>query len=310
MFTAIELQSPDFVAAIAALKTGGTMVSKYFAILAAVAVSVSTAFGQVSTGSEKSSLNPGQAVQLQADQLPNLQHGPMRRAGVKPNVSNGTDSSYNWAGYAVTGTDFTSAKGSWTVPTVNCGASPNAVVAIWVGIDGYSSTTVEQTGTSTICEHATPVYYAWYEFYPNASATISSIAVAPGDKITAEVSYSSSTKEFTITLTNVTTGAHYSTSEAVSGAVRSSAEWIVEAPADSAVGILNLADFGKAYLGDVYTDQAGTNEATDSTVSGVINKFTTSVQRITQVDWLDYTQQQPTALSDGSSFYTTWIEYN
>jgi hypothetical protein len=76
------------------------------------------------------------------------------------------------------------------------------------------------------------------------------------------------------------------------------------------VGILNLADFGKAYLGDVYTDQAGTNEATDSTVSGVINKFTTSVQRITQVDWLDYTQQQPTALSDGSSFYTTWIEYN
>src|SRR5580658_6888077 len=219
------------------------MVSKYFAILAAVAVSVSTAFGQVSTGSEKSSLNPGQAVQLQADQLPNLQHGPMRRAGVKPNVSNGTD--------------FTSAKGSWTVPTVNCGASPNAVVAIWVGIDGYSSTTVEQTGTSTICEHATPVYYAWYEFYPNASATISSIAVAPGDKITAEVSYSSSTKEFTITLTNVTTGAHYSTSEAVSGAVRSSAEWIVEAPADSAVGILNLADFGKAYLGDVYTDQAG-----------------------------------------------------
>jgi Peptidase A4 family len=287
------------------------MVSKYFTFFAAVAVSVSTAFGQVSTTPEKSSLNSGQAAQLQYEQLPNIQHAPMRRAVVAPRIDNGAVSTYNWGGYAVTGTDFTNVTGSWKAPTVNCAESPNAVVAVWVGIDGYSSSTVEQIGVSAVCEHKTPVYYAWYEFYPNGSVEISSITVAAGDKFTGEVSYSSSTKEFAATLTNVTTGATYKTSQAVSGAARSSAEWIVEAPEASGVGILNLADFGKVYLGDDYTSETGTNEATDSTVSGAINKFGTGVQKITQIDWLLYTEQTPSVLSsDGSSFYTTWIEYN
>ena len=34
------------------------------------------------------------------------------------------------------------------------------------------------------------VYYAWYEFYPNPSITIGGSTVLPGDKISAEVSYS------------------------------------------------------------------------------------------------------------------------
>lgn len=281
------------------------MVFKHFTFVAAAVVTVSGAFGQISTAPEKSALSPEQLAQVQA-----IQHAPMRRAGVAPKVDNGTATSYNWGGYAVTGTGFTNATGSFTVPTVDCAESPNAALAIWVGIDGYSDSTVEQTGVGVICEHKTAVYYAWYEFYPAASVVISTITVTPGDTFTAEVSYSTSTEEFTTTITDVSTGATYSTSQAVSGADRSSAEWIVEAPA-AATGILNLADFGKAYLGDDYTNQTGTNEATDSTKSGVIKKFGSAVEKITQVDWLDYTEQTSSVLStDGSSFFTTWIEYN
>lgn len=300
----IRYTMPRFGREVFAYKKGPTMMLKYFTLLGAVSVSVSTALGQVSNVPRQSALNPEQVAQVQA-----IQHAPMRRAGVVPKVDNGSATSNNWGGYAVTGTDFTDAKGSWTVPTVDCATSPNAAVAYWVGIDGYSDSTVEQTGVDVVCEHKTAVYYAWYAFYPNPAEVISSITVTPGDTFTAEVSYSSATEEFTTTVTDVTSGETYSTSAAVPGAKRSSAEWIVEAPS-AVTGILNLAAFGKTYLGEAYTSETN-NEATDSTTSGVIKKFGSAAERITQVDWLEYKEQTPSALSsDGASFYTTWIEYN
>jgi Peptidase A4 family len=274
---------------------------KYFTLLSAVAVTVSTAFGQVSTAPQTAP---------NSDQSLVFQHGPMRRAGVGK-LKNGAEESYNWGGYGVTGTNFTNATGSWIVPTMDCAKSPNSAVAIWVGIDGLNSSSVEQTGVGVVCEHATAVYYAWYEFYPNPSYTISTITVHPGDVFSASVSYSSGSGEFSTTITDVTTGATATNSAAISGAARSSAEWIVEAPESSATGILNLTDFGKAYMGDDATHQSGTNAATDSTNSGVIKTFGTAVDAITQIDWLGYKEQTPSALSsDGSTFYDTWIEFN
>ncbi|HXW89726.1 MAG TPA: G1 family glutamic endopeptidase [Terriglobales bacterium] len=281
------------------------MMSKYFTFFAAAAVTISTAFGQVSTAPGKPALSPEQLAQRQA-----FRPAPMRLAGVAPSIKNGLVESYNWGGYAVTGTDFTDAKGSWVVPAVNCAASPNAAVAFWVGIDGFSDTTVEQTGVAVVCEQNAAVYFAWYEFYPSALVVISNITVTPGDTFAGEVSYSSATSEFTATLTDVSTGASYSIAQAVAGAERSSAEWIVEAP-DAVTGILNLAKFGRAFFGADFTGQAGTNQATDSSVSGVIKKFGSAVQAITQIDWLLFTEQTPSALSrDGSSFFNNWIEYN
>lgn len=97
--------------------------------------------------------------------------------------------SSNWSGYAVTGADgsVTNAKGSWVVPYVNCGATPTAYASFWVGIDGYSSNTVEQIGTDSDCQNGSPSYYAWFEFYPHASFTVNSLAIkrrfyfGPGD---------------------------------------------------------------------------------------------------------------------------------
>ena len=140
------------------------------------------------------------------------QHAPMRLHGYTPS---GKVQSENWSGYAVTGSAFTVAKGSWTVPSVNCGKTPNTYSSFWVGIDGYSSSTVEQTGTDSDCSGSSARYYAWYEFYPAGSILISSVGVSPGNKMSASVTYSGS--QFTVKITNVTTGKSFSKSGRVSG---------------------------------------------------------------------------------------------
>ena len=101
--------------------------------------------------------------------------------------------SYNWSGYTVTGpaSSVTSASGSWIVPAVT--GKTTAYAACWVGIDGFSSSTVEQTGTLSYISNGHPLYYAWYEFYPlEAIIPISAVPVNPGDKISASVTYSTS----------------------------------------------------------------------------------------------------------------------
>src|SRR5690349_8433651 len=102
--------------------------------------------------------------------------------------------SYNWSGYAVTGTNgsATDVKGSWVVPSVSC--SSTGYSSFWVGIDGFSSNTVEQIGTDSDCVSVrgrqTATYYAWFEFYPGPSYEIVfPRGVHPGDTITAEVKY-------------------------------------------------------------------------------------------------------------------------
>jgi hypothetical protein len=220
----------------------------------------------------------------------------------------GTSTSTNWSGYAVTGTSFTSAKGSWTVPTATCTTSGDLYAAFWVGIDGYSSDSVEQTGTDSDCDGKTPSYYAWYEFYPNPSYEIS-MAVAPGDHMSASVTYSGS--EFTITIENVTTGKSYSKSSKVSGAKRSSAEWITEAPCcTNSGGILPLSDFGTVLFGEDSTGVSGTNYATDSTTSGAIGKFPAAdIEEINKTASSTSPQLSTCSAalsSDGTSFSCTW----
>jgi len=238
------------------------------------------------------------------------QHAPRRVYGLVPERVEGNvtvSDSTNWSGYAVTGSTFTTAKGSWTVPTVNCTKTPNTYAAFWVGIDGWTSTTVEQTGTDSDCDGKSPSYYAWYEFYPNPSELISSVAVAPGDQMSASVTYSGT--EFTITITNETTGKSYSKSGKVSGAKRSSAEWIAEAPCcTNSGGILPLADFGTVDLGDDHTGISGTNDATDSSVSGPIGDFGSAIQEAIMVNGSTGADEAvPSALSsDGTSFTVAW----
>jgi len=225
-----------------------------------------------------------------------------------PRIRIGPSTSTNWSGYAVTGSagSVSDVKASWVVPAIK-GTCPstNQYASFWVGIDGYSSSTVEQTGTDSDCQNGSPRYYAWYEFYPKPSFIINSITIHPGDKISAEVKYSGG--GFTVTITDLTTGKTFSNSAKVNKAQRSSAEWIAEAPYSG--GILPLADFGTVSFGYVSTGVASTCYATVGGVTGPIGSFGLSVQKITMVSQSSSTtiKAAPSDLSsDGTSFTIAW----
>lgn len=109
-------------------------------------------------------------------------HAPRRDTGLRPDrVIEGVTvtESNNWSGYAVTGASFTQARGSWTVPAVDCTAVPDSSASFWVGIDGWDNDTVEQTGTDSDCNGETPVYYAWYEFVPAGGGLLQACRYPP-----------------------------------------------------------------------------------------------------------------------------------
>jgi hypothetical protein len=176
--------------------------------------------------------------------------------------------------------------------------------SFWVGIDGYSSNTVEQTGTDSDCVNGKPTYSAWFEFYPHLSYTINSITINPGDVISAEVR-SDPGGLFTVTLTDLTNGGTFSTSAKMPSAKRSPAEWIAEAP--SSGGTLPLADFGTANYGEQYTRVASTSFATISGTTASLGSFGSNVLQIQMVDRNGVPEASPSSLSSkGSSFSVAW----
>lgn len=235
---------------------------------------------------------------------------PIDRAKIHPNgdyyTSDSTSS--NWSGY-VAATDFsgTSANGtvsyvagSWVVPTLV--ASTDATYcAIWVGIDGYLSGTVEQIGTSHDWVNGAQQNYAWFEMYPNGSYEISGFPVNNGDVISARVGYKGD-DTFKLVILNHTQGVTTTipTSNTMStSAVRSSAEWVVEAPYSGA--ILPLSDFQLATFNYC--------SAIINGVSGSISDGSWLNDEITMVGGSGGVQAQPSGLlKDGSCFQVTWLQ--
>ncbi|HEY7432788.1 MAG TPA: G1 family glutamic endopeptidase [Streptosporangiaceae bacterium] len=133
-------------------------------------------------------------------------------------------------GYAVTGSTYTTVTGDWNIPTLTC-TSGTSSSSIWVGLDGYSSPTVEQTGIDLSCVNGTAQGVGWYEMYPAAPVFFSN-PVQPGDSVSAAVTYNGSS-DFTLTLTDTTQGWQHTVHASLAGAARSSAEAVVEDPSDS-----------------------------------------------------------------------------
>ena len=149
-------------------------------------------------------------------------------------------------------------------------------------------------------------YFAWYEFYPKRSVTISILTIGAGDEISANVTYSTAANKFTIKIEDVTTGKSFTHSAAVSGAVRSSAEWIAEAPTYLG-SITALPNFGTVSFGKDKTSVTGTDSATISGATKVISKFGSMTKEIVMTNTTNV-KAQPSALSvDGSSFSVTWV---
>jgi hypothetical protein len=147
----------------------------------------------------------------------------------------------NWSGYVATGSGFTSASVSWTEPSVSCNSS-NDLMAPWVGIDGYGSQSVEQTGVQTDCSSGSPTYSAWYEMYP-ASPVYYNDPVSAGDQINSSAT-TDGNGNYTLTLTDTTQGWTETTPASYNGA-NASAEAIIESPtaAYPNFGSVNFTNF-------------------------------------------------------------------
>jgi len=229
-----------------------------------------------------------------------VHHDPrVRESGMREGTST------NWSGYAAQ-TNLSSpqsgavsdVKGTWIVPEAHSSDSSQTFSSNWVGIDGYSSRTVEQLGTESDFSNGTASYYAWFEMYPKRGFLISGFAVHPGDEISAEVRHTGNGK-FVLSMTNNTTGKSFSTTQKMPNADRSSAEWVVEAPFSG--GVLPLADFG--------TTSFSACTATINGHTGPIDDGAWQNDPITMQNADGTVKATPSAVTDSagaSSFDVTW----
>ena len=208
-----------------------------------------------------------------------------------PGARNATTTSTNWSGYAATGGNgsFASISSSWIEPTGTCRPG-DQYSSFWVGLDGYISSSVEQTGSEVDCAGGTPQYYSWYEMYPAYPVNFSN-TVRPGDHFTGSVTYTSG--KFTLKLSDTTEGWSHTVTKRLSGAARSSAEVIAEAPCCTASGgILPLADFGKVSFSG--------STANGSTLS---NFKPVSINMVSA----NGVAEDSTSPLNGGSFTATWL---
>jgi len=176
---------------------------------------------------------------------------PFVPGAVTPKASAGTTSS-NWAGYAVSGGTYTSVSSSWVQPTVTCTA--NGIAAFWVGLDGYGSSSVEQTGTGADCSTGSPVYFAWWETYPQNAMQQYKDAVAPGDALTSTVT-SLGGGQYELDLADTTKGWTEHNKVSSPGALNASAEIVAEAVTEGDT-ISALPNFGSIHFSGSQVDHA------------------------------------------------------
>ena len=204
-----------------------------------------------------------------------------------------TVSSSNWSGYAAVGSsgEFTSVSSSWVQPTLTC-TSKTTYSSFWVGLDGYSNSALEQTGTEADCIGGRAEYGAWWEVLPAAESAYS-VTVKAGDSLTATVK-DNGNGTFTMTLADSTEGWTKTTTHAgSSGYQDSSAEVIAEATEVNGA-IAQLSNFGSVTF---------KNSTADGTSLGSY-----SPNEIVMAGSSD-TKAQPGSIS-GGTFTDTWKNYS
>lgn len=198
--------------------------------------------------------------------LPASLGGPMIRAH-STGFSNYPTVSLNWSGYAATSTTkFSKVSGEWVQPAITCTGKKdiNQNTSNWVGLDGYANETVEQDGTAAWCTFKSggmqPAYNAWIEMYPLPE--VIAYPVHPGDIMQGSVSYSGG--QFSLTITDETTGESRTQSAPCSTCKRTSAEWIIERPAycNSSFTHCYLTELANYDMTEMYGDVARAGKVT------------------------------------------------
>jgi hypothetical protein len=235
----------------------------------------------------------GPAVRTRVGAIPSL-------AGPLVNMT-----SRNWAGWAVestAGTNFSHVHASWTQKAVTCPAD-NAMAVIWVGFDGLTNGTVEQGGSSGQCFNGVIAYTLWWQMFPTTHI-VDALTIGAGDGVSADVSFTASTGLFTITLADATRHTSFTTSQACASNLvcnRSTAEWIVEAPA-SGNGFFPLANYGIEHIGNtVGRDDAG-HGGSITEASSTWRRY-----RIQQQDATTTYATTSSTNTSGQFFSTTWM---
>jgi hypothetical protein len=171
-----------------------------------------------------------------------------------------------WSGYVVTSLretpiSYTHVTGTWREPTVQCGSrDAGASSAVWVGLGGYGTRSLEQVGVNANCDaKGRPLYFAWYEIVPDIARDIP-YRVLPGDVIHASVDVAS-LDLVALRVTNRTR--HWTFSRKINwGATDNlSAEWVTEAPTNCRrldCRVASLADFGHVRFHDIAATGGGT----------------------------------------------------
>lgn len=217
--------------------------------------------------------------------------------GARPKAENSAlaDSveSTNWSGYAVHTGKYRNISATWIEPAAKCPSKTKQYAAFWVGLDGYTSNSVEQTGTDSDCSGKTPHYYGWYEFFPAAPVFFKTL-VKPGNEMSASVTFSG-TNTYTLVLKNLSRGwTHTIVKHSATSLARSSAEVVTEAPSSNS-GVLPLADFSTVTFSSVK-------------VSGILLKKLDPA-KIVMIDSNGRDKDSTSAIA-GDRFHNTWIRSN
>jgi hypothetical protein len=223
----------------------------------------------------------------------------------------------NWSGYAAAtnlgnpqANSVSAVQGDWTVPAVTAPSSGLWDSCIWVGIDGYYNSTVEQIGIDQHVVNGTPVDNAFWEMWSTNGYSgpggrveqfISGFTIKPGDSIGASVEnlggglYNLSIQDFS---QNESFSINENSGQLQSPqAQASTAEWIVETPTYPS-GYSNLPNFGLVtFTGAVATINNVTGPIDDSSwQSTAINIYTNAQLDTTSV-------LNDSGPAGGSSFY-------
>lgn len=256
--------------------------------------------------------------------VPSL-HIQLSRAELSPHVYGQTTTQFlslNWAGYATytaTAGTVTKVSGKWIEPAVTCPATGSSYAVFWVGIDGFNSYSVEQTGTFAICDQGVASYVPWWELYPtNDIQVINTFTVSAGDAMQGIVTYHPSTQLFTMTLKDLTNGGYFSVTATQIAPYNvypfmqeNSAECIIERPAfingEGQISFAHLANFGVADFTACKATESGVSAPIGDFVPGAIIYMVTLPFNPSNVHYLA-SPGGPTNLNTWG-FDTTWQGY-
>jgi peptidase A4-like protein len=220
--------------------------------------------------------------------------------------------STNWSGYvsAVRTSIVTCVEASWVEPRITCPAKGDQAVAIWIGIDGFSSrqigvaptTSLVQIGTQANCHDGIALHDAWREILPAEQHEVRIPArIEAGDHMSARILYSGGGR-FTMSLFDEEAAAAFTLIASAPAAPRRTAEWIVEAPAVDCPGTcasIALPHFGAIQFTNAHATIGGSHAAIDDDRWTHV-KLTMERRNVVRT-------RTSALTSGGTLFHVTWV---